>query len=42
MNEPIGKQDQYAAAIGGLNYEFLPDDSVKIIPVKCSSSFKKH
>lgn len=32
--EPIGKQDQYAAAYGGLNLiEFHEDDSVKVTPV---------
>jgi D-glycero-alpha-D-manno-heptose-7-phosphate kinase len=32
--QPIGKQDQYAAAYGGLNLiEFHPDDSVAISPV---------
>ena len=32
--EPIGKQDQYAAAYGGLNYiEFHPDETVSVIPI---------
>lgn len=35
--EPIGKQDQYAAAYGGLNLiRFHPDDSVSIDPVICN------
>ncbi len=35
-NEPIGKQDQYAAAYGGFNLiEFLPDESVIVEPVIC-------
>jgi len=34
--EPIGKQDQYAAAFGGLNLiQFNPDDSVSVEPVIC-------
>ena len=35
--EPIGKQDQYAAAYGGLNLiQFYPDDSVSVEPVVCA------
>ena len=38
--EPIGKQDQYAAAYGGLNLiRFHPDDTVSVDPVICKKSF---
>jgi D-glycero-alpha-D-manno-heptose-7-phosphate kinase len=34
LNEPIGKQDQYAAAFGGLNvFQFNPDGTVEVDPV---------
>jgi len=37
LREPIGKQDQYAAAYGGLNlFEFNPDGSVRVEPVQIS------
>ena len=38
LKEPIGKQDQYAAAYGGLQYiRFLPNGSVIADPVICSA-----
>jgi D-glycero-alpha-D-manno-heptose-7-phosphate kinase len=37
LGEPIGKQDQYAAAYGGLQHiVFNPDESVFVDPVMCS------
>ncbi len=36
LKKPIGQQDQYAAAFGGLNYiRFNGDDSVDLEPVPC-------
>jgi D-glycero-alpha-D-manno-heptose-7-phosphate kinase len=35
LRRPVGKQDQYAAAYGGLNlYEFFRDGSVDVTPLK--------
>jgi len=43
LGSPIGKQDQYIAAFGGLQHiRFNPDESVFIDPVICSPSVKKH
>ena len=37
LNEPIGKQDQYIAAYGGLtSFTFNKDDSVDAVPLKIS------
>jgi len=37
LKEPIGKQDQYIAAYGGITcFEFLTDDQVKAWPLKIS------
>jgi D-glycero-alpha-D-manno-heptose-7-phosphate kinase len=42
LREPIGKQDQYAAAFGGLRYiRFLPSGEVAAEPVICSESTKQ-
>ena len=41
LKEPIGKQDQYAAAYGGLQYiRFLPTGEVSAEPVICSRKTK--
>jgi D-glycero-alpha-D-manno-heptose-7-phosphate kinase len=37
LGEPIGKQDQYIAAYGGITcFQFLPDDRVEAVPLKIS------
>jgi len=39
LMQPIGKQDQYAAAYGGFNLiEFLPDESVRVEPIRVTRS----
>ena len=42
LQEPIGKQDQYIAAYGGLQViRFMPDGSVFVDPVICSTGVKR-
>lgn len=42
LKEPIGKQDQYAAAFGGLRYiRFLPSGEVSAEPVICTDDTKR-
>lgn len=41
LGKPIGKQDQYAAAFGGLQYiQFNPDGTVFVDPIICDQSVK--
>lgn len=43
LKEPIGKQDQYASAFGGLNLiRFNPDESVETIPIFISAQSKNY
>ncbi len=42
LKNPIGKQDHYIAAYGGLQFiQFLPDDNVTVNPIICSPEIKK-
>jgi D-glycero-alpha-D-manno-heptose-7-phosphate kinase len=42
LGEPIGKQDQYIAAYGGLQFiRFLPDGTVSVDPVICDARLKR-
>src|SRR5439155_572793 len=42
VKEPIGKQDQYAAAYGGLNFiQFHADGTVEVDAVKCSEETRE-
>lgn len=42
LRKPIGKQDQYIAAYGGLRYmRFNPDGSVFVDPLVCSAATRK-
>jgi D-glycero-alpha-D-manno-heptose-7-phosphate kinase len=42
LGRPIGKQDQYAAAYGGLNYlQFNPDETVFVEPIICAPQTRR-
>lgn len=42
LGAPIGKQDQYLTAYGGLQFiQLNPDDSVFVEPIPCSNEVKK-
>ena len=42
LGEPIGKQDQYIAAYGGIQFiQFVPDGSVYVDPVICSAETRR-
>lgn len=39
LGRPVGKQDQYVAAFGGIKaYHFLPDGTVKVCPLELSEA----
>ena len=41
LNNPIGKQDQFASALGGINYlQFNPDNTVVVEPIFLKGSVK--
>ena len=42
LKRPIGKQDHYAAAYGGLNHiQFMPDETVKVNPIICKKEIRQ-
>lgn len=42
LGEPIGKQDQYIASYGGIQFiQFLPDGTVSVDPVICDTRVKR-
>jgi D-glycero-alpha-D-manno-heptose-7-phosphate kinase len=42
LGEPIGKQDQYGTAVGGLKFiRFLPDESVEVEPLIIHSDIRR-
>lgn len=43
LQRPIGKQDHYAPAFGGINeIKFMPNDSVIVNPVICSPQMRRY
>ncbi len=43
LKEPIGKQDQYATAFGGLNLiHFHPNDEVEVVPIFLTGEHRKY
>jgi D-glycero-alpha-D-manno-heptose-7-phosphate kinase len=43
LGEPIGKQDQYIAAVGGITaFSFDPDESVRVQPLDLASETREH
>ena len=43
LGEPIGKQDQYGTAVGGLKFiRFLPNDTVEVEPVIVDQETQPH
>lgn len=43
LGEPIGKQDQYAAAFGGITcFTFRPDDTVEAAPLQMDDDSRHH
>ena len=43
LGEPVGKQDQYIAAVGGVTaFEFRPDDTVEVISVPMDQAVRDH
>lgn len=42
LKNPIGKQDQYASALGGINYIKFTKDNIEVIPLKLPEEVKNN